>query len=167
LTLIDATTHADDDVGHDDLEIGPMDSQWRFRRGIIDHQFREHRQARHALGHHQIAFAYLLAPIVNLPAGRAMLVRNIGHRHAGHHAFRRDPCPLCLRAPPPATWPLDHFQPGNPNTFRAVQMDAHFAVYFQNPNPPSCTCAQNGRIRSEMAGGGRRCAYDHRSVFDQ
>ncbi len=48
---------------------------------------------------------------------------------------------------------------GNPNTFRAVQMDAHFAVYFQNPNPPSCTCAQNGRIRSEMAGGGRRCAY--------
>jgi len=33
-------------------------------------------------------------------------------------------------------------------------MDAHFTVYFQNPNPPPRTCAQNGRIRSEMAGGG-------------
>ena len=37
-------------------------------------------------------------------------------------------------------------------------MDAHFAVYFQNPNPPSRACAQNGRIRPKMAGGERRCA---------
>ena len=76
----------------------------------------------------------LLAPIVNLPTCRAMLARNIGNRHAEHHAFRRDPCPLCLRAPPPTTQPLDHFQPGNPNTFRAVQMDAHFAVSLQIQN---------------------------------
>ena len=40
-------------------------------------------------------------------------------------------------------------------------MDVHFAVSFQYPNPPSRTCAQNGRISSEMAGGGRRRAYDH------
>lgn len=39
-------------------------------------------------------------------------------------------------------------------------MDVHFAVSFQYPNPPSRTCAQNGRISSEMAGGGRRRAYD-------
>ncbi|MFN6925956.1 MAG: hypothetical protein ACK4P8_09945, partial [Tabrizicola sp.] len=39
------------------------------------------------------------------------------------------------------------------------QMDVHFAVSFQYPNPPSRTCAQNGRISSEMAGGGRRRAY--------
>src|SRR6056297_3100855 len=38
-------------------------------------------------------------------------------------------------------------------------MDAHFAVSFQNPIPPPRTCAQNGRIRSEMAEGGRRRAY--------
>ena len=44
-------------------------------------------------------------------------------------------------------------------------MDAHFAVYFQNPNPPPRTCAQNGRIRSEMAGGGRRCAYGRMLIY--
>jgi hypothetical protein len=38
-------------------------------------------------------------------------------------------------------------------------MDVHFAVYFQNPKPPSRPCAQNGWINSEMAGGDRRGAY--------
>lgn len=38
-------------------------------------------------------------------------------------------------------------------------MDAHFVVSFQNPKPPPHMCAKGARIRSEMAGGGRRCAY--------
>lgn len=118
----------------------PCDSQGRFRRSVINHQFREHRQGRHALGHHQIAFAYLLAPIVNLPTCRAIPPRNIGYRHAGHQAFRRDPCTLCLRAPPPTTRPLDYFQPGNPNAHRAAKLDAHFAVSFEIQHLNS-TCA--------------------------
>ena len=44
------------------------------------------------------------------------LARNICDRHPRHHALRRDPPPLRLRAPPPTTRALDHFQPGNSNT---------------------------------------------------
>ncbi len=57
-----------------------------------------------------------------------MLARNIGHCHPGHLAFRRNPCALSSRAPQPPTGSLDHFQPRNPKTSWAVQMDAHFAV---------------------------------------
>lgn len=71
-----------------------------------------------------------------------------------------------IRLCTPSTSPrlLDHLQPGNSNPHTAVQMDAHFAVYLQNPNPLSRACAKNGRIKSEMAGGDRRGAYAHNAA---
>ncbi len=159
LLLIGTRTRPDHDITDKDLEIAPCDNRRRRSRAVIDHQFREERQSRHALGQHQVAFAYLLAPIVDLPAGRAVFARNFSDLNPGHHALCRDTRPLCLRAPTTTARPLDYLKPGNPSPHRAAQLDAHFAVYFQNPNPPSRPCAQNGRIKSERAGGGRRSAY--------
>jgi len=48
------------------------DRRRSISRAVINHQFRKDRQGRHALGQHQLALAYLLAPIVSLPAGRAV-----------------------------------------------------------------------------------------------
>jgi hypothetical protein len=85
-------------------------------RAVIDNQFREDRKRRHALGQHQVAFTQLFAPIINLPAGGAMLARDIGDLHPRHHALRRDPRPLSLRPPPTPAGTFDHLKPGNPNT---------------------------------------------------
>lgn len=73
----------------------------------------------------------LLAPIVNLPAGRAVLASSFGDHDPVHHALRHDTRSLCLRAPKTATRSLDHIKPGTSNPQRAVQMDAHFAVSLQ------------------------------------
>jgi len=106
---------ADHDVAHDNLNAGITTTRQHNRFAILDDQFGEHWQGRHALGHHQVPFAYLLAPIVNLPTCRAVLARNIGYNHPGHHTFHRDPRPLCLRAPTTTARPLDHLKPGNHN----------------------------------------------------
>jgi hypothetical protein len=49
-------------------------------------------------------------------------------------------------------------QAGNPNTDRAVQVDAPLPS-LSNPTPPRHVRPKNGPIRSPRAGGGRRCAY--------
>ena len=132
LTFVGFRTGADQDITHHEFNFkttarcGP--GQFRIR----DNQFGKHRQWRHAFGQQQVPFAYLVAPIFDPPTGRAMLARNIGHRHPGHHAFQRDPSLLGLRAPPPSAWALDHLQPRNPNTLGGDQIDAHSSVSLQN-----------------------------------
>ena len=117
------------------------------------------------LGHHEIAFAYLLAPIVYLPARRAMLARYISDHHTGHHALNRYRRPLCLPAPQTTARPPDHLKPRSSHPNRGAELDAHFAVYSQDLNPPSRACAQNRWIKSEMAERDRRRAYgSHRRV---
>jgi len=109
--------------------------------------------------------------VVNLPcANRKSCQRVSGHAgaaleatdHAEHHAFPRDPWPRsCLRAPLRPLKPLDHFQPGNPNTFRGpVQNGAHFGVSLQIQNLRRTSARRMSSIRAEMAGGGRRRAQD-------
>ena len=116
LPFVGFCTRTDHDIAHDNLQIGCGTGCRRIHHAVIDPQFREDRQGRHALGQNQVAFAYLPAPIVDLPAGGAVLACNIGDLHTRHHAFRRDPRPLGLRPPPTPAGAFDHLEPGNSNT---------------------------------------------------
>jgi hypothetical protein len=115
--------------------------------GAFYHQFREHNQGRHALGHHQPpAASETCQRVVPCPA------RDIGHRC---QALRRDPRPVRLRAPTPTARPLDHLQPRNPNTLRAVQVDAHFAVSVQIRSLRATYGIRREQWPDQMSGGRR------------
>ena len=64
----------------------------------------------------------------------------------------RDMMPLSAIASGSCRKPVPRVRRPSPDEYKG----RHFAVSFQNRNPSSRTCAQNGRIRPEMAGGGRR-----------
>src|SRR6056297_3817135 len=89
----------DHDIADNDLKVVHATRSRCIVRGNLDDQFGERRQASDSLGQHQVASAYPLAPVVDLPAGGAVLARDIGQPHPRHHALRRNPRPLGLRAP--------------------------------------------------------------------
>lgn len=58
-------------------------------------------KGREPLRHYQPVVTKPLAPVVDLPARRAMLGRRVRNPHTWHEALRRNPGPLILRTQSP------------------------------------------------------------------
>lgn len=131
-----------------------MSSEPRLRR--------EHR--RHAFWQCQLSPTKAAPPIVDLPAGRAMLAGDRRHLHSRHQALGRNPGSVGFRANPPSGWTFQNLEPACVASCWDVQLDVHFAV-CSHVGPPSLAIGGIlGTFTSRAARGERRGAYDQTIV---
>src|SRR4051794_14652774 len=76
------------------------------------------------------------SPIVDLPARRSVLARNLGHLGTGQQTLGDDPSSLSFRTHAAPRRSFKNFQPAHQPRRWVVQMDVLFAVQ-SHPKPPS------------------------------